>query len=185
MNEQTAEEFLPDTVEGCMAEIEDLEVAIDRITAQIGLYDEGLLDGKPDDWKQRAVGALMHKRKDISQLNREILHIKGESSASQGDLKSEINRLKGCLGKEIAKSARYFAAIEKQREQLQNQANGKSAKMRRVQHAQQRNNYSLTKAKQYVAENCPHLIDGLHACLTMAQAEYNATHIEQPDTPAT
>lgn len=183
MNAQTNEEFLPDTVEGCMAEIDDLDMEVDQITAQIGLYDEGLLEGKPDDWRRRAVGALIHKKRDISQLNREILHINGVDLASHESLKSEINRLKGCLEKANAKADRYFSAIERQREQLQNQRSGKTAKIRRIHHAQQRSNYALTKAKQYVSENCPHLIDGLHACLTMAQAEYDATYVEQP--PAT
>ena len=174
MNTQTTEEFLPDTVEDCMAEIDEREMDIDRITAQIDLYDEGLLDGKPADWKGRAVGALIHKRQDISQLRREILHIKGDDSVSQGDMKEEIRRLERCVKAANGRADRYFAAIEKQKEQLQNQKNSKSVKLSRIHHTQQRTQYEMTKAKQYVSEHCPQLLSGLHACLALAGAEYDA-----------
>lgn len=178
MSQAEREDFLPDTVEGCRDEIEEYQSNIDSIAAQISLHDEGIIETDDETWKSRAFKAMVHNKRSVKELERQIKYLNGEAveeldiGPANGDLKRKINLLEGKLNsveKQLADARESNAAMSNRF--------GRDLKKRvaKVQFSADRQNYANAKLKQYIAEIAPELLPGAHACLSLAQAEFDAT----------
>lgn len=171
------QEFFPDTIEECEAEIEQLEEENRNIAAQVELYDSGLVRGSKPNWRKSAMGAMIHRQRTITELKEHIEDLGGEpaetvdpSQPSQG----QLNQLQDQINSMQANFDRAKEANRNANEQMRKQKQRHVEAIDSIQRALNRQAYVCSMVMAFIAEKHPHILDAAHAVRSLAEAEYDA-----------
>lgn len=165
---------LPETPEGCDAEIEELEDTADDIAAQIEMADQGLThQGDYEDWRRRALGALKAVKKELHQLYRQKNRLEHEARLrAQQEAQAERE------AKARAKATRNAEKMHRISEEAHRR------KMERILAANDRDRQIAARLRLWLRETHPEVwTRAVAECLKPAEAALDGASAHGEDRP--
>jgi hypothetical protein len=174
---------LPDNIEDCDADIEEITEEIDSIKAQLTLCKDGLLTPINTGWKRRAASALVGRITERKRLIRhKVLLIKPDEyvgkhfKALEAENRDLVRKLEASQ-EQVSKSLAYTTMLK------EHAANAKAAHILAAKNAKIKANIQNmrqgtrgTAAVRFIRENAPHLNHEVYDAINAAEVAFDMKH---------